>query len=373
MNLMDSGSLLTDGLPEESPWAIHGAVGGLTVLWGASGSYKSFVAISIALAVASGRPWFGRPVRQGKVVYVVGEGGWSMFANRQLTAAKAAGIEIDDLVGQFWVTGGPVDLSSPEKASILWPEWDNVQPSLVVVDTVSRCLPGDENKQEVMQGFVAALDVLRERYRATVVAVHHANRGGKFRGSTVLDAAADVVIQAKKTTDGFNRCCHLKADKLKELDTDGWEPKMVFPEVRDVREPDGTLKLDNFGDKVTTLVLTEAKAKERDATAFSTIRALVAARAQGQAVGFREWLEASGQSPTTFKRAVLALMAEGSVVQVARGQYMLAGGGLLKPGSNYDTEPAEVERQKAAEAERARIAAEIEQRLLDGDWVEVTG
>ena len=191
----------------------------------------------------------------------------------------------------------------------------------------------------------------------------------------MLDAAADVVIQARKTTDGHNRSCHLKADKLKELDTDGWEPKVVFPEVREVREPDGTLKLDNFGDKVTTLVLTEARVRERDAVAFSTLRGLAGARAAGQAVGYREWFEATGQSSSTFKRAVLALMAEGSVVQAAKGQYVLAGGRVVgvEPGSNYDTEPAEVERQRVAEAEKVRLAAEVEQRVLDGDWVEVTG
>ncbi|MXE01798.1 AAA family ATPase, partial [Escherichia coli] len=43
--------------------------------YGASGSYKSFLACSWACHVATGRYWGGRRVAHGSVMYVVGEGG----------------------------------------------------------------------------------------------------------------------------------------------------------------------------------------------------------------------------------------------------------------------------------------------------------
>src|SRR5688572_23683074 len=45
------------------------------VLYGPSGHGKSFVALDMALSIATGRSWFGRQAKQGPVVYVVSEGG----------------------------------------------------------------------------------------------------------------------------------------------------------------------------------------------------------------------------------------------------------------------------------------------------------
>jgi hypothetical protein len=49
--------------------------GSLVFLVGEPATGKSFIALSMALAIASGQEWIGRAVRSGPVVYVVGEGG----------------------------------------------------------------------------------------------------------------------------------------------------------------------------------------------------------------------------------------------------------------------------------------------------------
>lgn len=57
-------------------WLIKGVLpqADLVVLYGASGSGKSFVALDMAAALARGVPWRGRKVRQTNVVYVAAEG-----------------------------------------------------------------------------------------------------------------------------------------------------------------------------------------------------------------------------------------------------------------------------------------------------------
>ena len=51
----------------------HGA--SLGMLFGKSGSTKSYLAISLMLTVATGRPdWFGHKAKSGKVLYLCGEG-----------------------------------------------------------------------------------------------------------------------------------------------------------------------------------------------------------------------------------------------------------------------------------------------------------
>lgn len=324
--ILNAGQELELDLEDTSPWSVRGVCGGLTVLWGAYGSCKTFVAISLGVAVASGRPWFGHAVRQRPVVYIVGEGGWSMFCNRLRMAVRAVGGSPYDL-RDFYAVPEPVDLSTPERAAALMAVIEEVKPGLVVVDTVSRCLPGDENKQETMQGFVAALDEIKARYDATVLAVHHANARGYMRGSTVLGGAADVILSVKKGTDGSGtHCVHVKADKLKELDTEGFTPRRLYHTVVDVLDRFGDFRLDEFGDKVTTLVLIEQEDndKPREVEALATLEALAAGRPANQAVGFKEWLTASGQSASTLKRAIGGLLKLGKVVQAGRGHYYMA-------------------------------------------------
>lgn len=316
MSLVRAGSVSGR---ETFGWAIHGTVGGLTVLWGAPGAYKSFVAASMAVAVAGGKPWFGKAVRAGVVLYVVGEGGVIPFSRRLRAAASEVGLALDTL--PLWLQAPAVELTGPDTASRLWAEWDAIAPDLVVVDTLSRCLPGDENLQETMQGFVAACDAIRERYSAPVLVLHHANARNQLRGSTVLRGAADVEIQVWRKDGGL----HIQANKLKDLDTADWEPEFLAPKRVDCRDAAGELILDEFGDKVTTLVLPEtADAGEGVARVVDAFEALVATRPAHQAVGYKEWFEATGLPATSFKRALGKVLEEPDrfhIRKAARGQY----------------------------------------------------
>jgi hypothetical protein len=68
-------------------------------------------------------------------------------------------------------------------------------PALIVVDTVSRALPGaDENLQKDMTLFIRACDVVRDVFGCAVLGVHHAGKNGDMRGSTVLRGAGDFVF-----------------------------------------------------------------------------------------------------------------------------------------------------------------------------------
>src|SRR4051812_5462453 len=44
------------------------------MIYGAAGSTKSFLALDMALCVATGTPWMGRPVQRGCALYVAAEG-----------------------------------------------------------------------------------------------------------------------------------------------------------------------------------------------------------------------------------------------------------------------------------------------------------
>src|SRR5690349_9216 len=57
-------------------WRVKGLmyVGALTMLYAPQEQAKTFAALDLALCVASGTPFHGKDVKQGPVVYILGEG-----------------------------------------------------------------------------------------------------------------------------------------------------------------------------------------------------------------------------------------------------------------------------------------------------------
>src|SRR5665811_1490280 len=59
---------------------------GMSLLYGASGCYKTFLGLTIAAHIALGRDFYGRQVRFGGVLYIAAEGGLGI--EERLTAFR---------------------------------------------------------------------------------------------------------------------------------------------------------------------------------------------------------------------------------------------------------------------------------------------
>src|SRR5687767_9384462 len=83
--------------PKPSPraWVLPGRVpaGATTILYGDAGTLKTYVAMHIAICVASGTPWLGQPVVQAPVVYVDVELDEDEFLRRGYDLAAGLGME----------------------------------------------------------------------------------------------------------------------------------------------------------------------------------------------------------------------------------------------------------------------------------------
>lgn len=177
--------------------------GGLVGLYGAPGSFKSFVALDLAMSVATGRAWHGQGVSKGHAIYVAAEGGTGMGkrANAWLLHHEypAAAVDMSWLIES--VTVNP---DSEQMDRLLGRVNDEMhtEPSLVVIDTLARCFEGDENTQEDMGRFVAGVDRLRREFGATVLVVHHTRLAGdRERGNTAFRGAADTMISIERQDD----------------------------------------------------------------------------------------------------------------------------------------------------------------------------
>lgn len=228
----------------DADWIVHEAIPrhGLGFVYGAPGSYKSFVCYDLALSLAYRKEtWLERAIKHnGSVLYLASEG--SQGAKNRITAWQMAnGVEADD--GAFRLIRTSISFMNPEDIDKLERTVAAVVAAsgpvdTVFVDTVSRVLPGaDENLQKDMTLFVAACDRLRERFGATVIGVHHTNKNGDMRGSTVFLGQGDFIMRLDKDEDGKGGV--LTCEKEKDAE-DGW--KVAFGVDKQAWTPVGRLK-----------------------------------------------------------------------------------------------------------------------------------
>jgi len=184
--LDDGAKPLVDGLLDQ---------GAMSVLYGASNTGKTFVAMSLAFSVATGAVWAGQKTAAFPVVYIATEGGRG--ARRRLLALAR---ETGNSDAPFHLLPTGVDLFrdgadlEPLIAGIL--ECGHV--GLVVIDTLSRALAGgDENSSVDMGRMVRNLDRIRGATGAHVMVVHHSgkNAAAGARGHSLLRAATDTEIE----------------------------------------------------------------------------------------------------------------------------------------------------------------------------------
>ncbi len=75
--------------------------------------------------------------------------------------------------------------------------------SLIIIDSFRDSHSADENSSEEMKLVMERLKELRKRY--TVLVIHHTNKSGDFRGSTVIKNSADHFLRLEETGDGLHR------------------------------------------------------------------------------------------------------------------------------------------------------------------------
>jgi hypothetical protein len=276
--------------------------GGLVGLYGQPGHYKSFVAIDIAMSVATGVPWHGQAVRPGHVIYVAAEGGTGI-ANRAHAWLLEHNVKPED-VDIAWVTESvPVSVDS-ENMDLLFERINDElksDPALVVIDTLARCFDGDENLQEDMGRFIGGVDRLRREFDATVIVVHHTRLDAdRERGSTAFRGAADTMVYCKRPREG-------EVEILCNKQKDAEDFLTRYQQVRKVSLPVHPLT----GESQNSIVLVEAQA-ERD----GLIRKLIQDAPEGlswralkaQALG-------SGISPSSLKRRLVGLIKNDEIIR----------------------------------------------------------
>ena len=133
--------------------------GAFSVLYGPSGSYKTFLALDMALSIACGVAWRGVTVRPTRVAYVAGEGVGGLYKRiLPWLVARSEG-----KTPAFHILDHSVQMTEAEHLDALVAGIEDLpeKPGLIILDTLARNFgAGDENSTQDMNRFVAAIDAL---------------------------------------------------------------------------------------------------------------------------------------------------------------------------------------------------------------------
>jgi hypothetical protein len=192
----------------------HVPLGGFAVVYGPAGTGKTFIALDMALSIASGQKWNGHAVRGGPVVYVTPEGKGGL--KQRVRAWRSRPDRADcDLAGMKFLPEA-VNLMDERSVSSFLADLAEMDlpPALVVFDTLARSLVGgDENAARDMGLLVASVDRIREATGGTVMVVHHTGKSGDTeRGSSALRAAADTMISVSADDAVMKLACDKQKD-----------------------------------------------------------------------------------------------------------------------------------------------------------------
>jgi len=189
-------------------WLLQGLLPlqGLAVVYGASGSRKSFIAADLALKIARGLTWAGRQLKQGAAVYIAAEGAAGF---RKRVAAFRRRFEVEGEQPFFLIADAPnlggeagdreALVASIDAASIEQPL------RLIVIDTLAQSLHGAEENGRGMMALISNANALAARFGCLVLIIHHSGKDDErgARGHSSLTGAADALWHVKKAEAGL--------------------------------------------------------------------------------------------------------------------------------------------------------------------------
>ena len=171
------------------------------VLFGHWNVGKTFVVLDMAASIATGTPWFGKRVTQGRVLYLGYEGIRAMKKRMRALRDKYPTLG-DRTVPLAWhamrqpltQSEGVTELGAILSAFVMR---HGGPPDLIVIDPLANALGGDDADANLMGALNTCVAEIMRKQKCTVLRVHHSGHGNqdRARGHSSLPAGVDTEIR----------------------------------------------------------------------------------------------------------------------------------------------------------------------------------
>ena len=176
------------------------------ILGGEPKCCKSFLALDLAVSVASGAPCLRRfPVqRTGPVLLFPAEDSLAVVRRRLEGICSAAGVGFQSLAVEV-ITAPTLRLDAPKDRERLTNTVQALQPRLLILDPLIRLHRLDENDACQIAALLSYLRQLQRAFQVAVLVVHHARKdanstrpGQALRGSSELHGWGDSNLYMRR-------------------------------------------------------------------------------------------------------------------------------------------------------------------------------
>lgn len=179
---------------------------GVGIIGGEPKCCKSFMALDLAVSVASGSPCLRsfRVPERGHVLYFAAEDALHIVRSRLEGICEAAETDLHKLSLQL-ITSPSLRLDLPEDTETLDRTIAELKPKLLILDPFVRLHRIDENNSGEVAPILANLRLMQRAYGVAIIVVHHAKKGASgsragqaLRGSSEFHAWGDCNLYLRR-------------------------------------------------------------------------------------------------------------------------------------------------------------------------------
>jgi len=185
--------------------------GGICFFGGTSGSFKSWNALSLGISLTTGKHYLNEfAVQKCKVLYIDEENGKVTMPNRLKMLTDGMELQPPDVADLHFSIFNNIRLDSVELLPAFNQLMDELKPNVVVIDSMVRCMTGEENNAKDVKEIYNSLKP-HMKDGVSFVILHHTVKNdiktmAGLRGSGDFSAFADCVVMFSPGQKGFFFC-----------------------------------------------------------------------------------------------------------------------------------------------------------------------
>lgn len=188
----------------------------VNILYGDTGTYKSFMVLHASICIASGKDFFGWRTEPGKVYYIASEGEGGIDRRVQANHKYYS----HNTKGNLYLSNVPAKLGDKDymaaMTKVIRDISANDPTALIIIDTLGASAPGlNTSDNQDMSAMVTLCKGIRKALNTTFLIVHHTGHANKERmkGASSLKQDVDgaysmsveqdtIVLKGEKMKDG---------------------------------------------------------------------------------------------------------------------------------------------------------------------------
>jgi len=190
----------------------------VNIFYGESGSKKTYTMINMAVCVANGKDWLGFKTKQSPVLIIDEESREKRLLKRINETVK--GEEIKHVDNIYYICLAGFKLDNDEDAKKIESEIKNTKSKLVIFDALTDIMDGDENSKKDVQPVMNALGKIADNTGASLIVIHHSNKGGGYRGSSTIKGSSDLMVFISSNID--DKTINFEIEKNRDGNFNAW-------------------------------------------------------------------------------------------------------------------------------------------------------